>query len=94
MFSLAGAYGPLVLSSHLLIVKFLTGKFFISAYCVIGICSVYYIFFLYDGYNDTLAGLFKKESLTEELARKRQDAVYHSETEIERISTQKIKEMR
>ncbi len=94
MFSLAGAYGPLVLSSHLLIVKFLTGKFFISIYCVMGICSVYYIFFLYDGYNDTLAGLFKKESLAEELARKRQDAVYHSETEIERISTQKIKEMR
>lgn len=91
--SLTGAYGPLVLSKNLLIEHFLTHKFLIFVYSIIGILSVYYIFFFFDAYNDQLLRIFKKEDLAEELARKKQEAINHTDIEIALISTQRIKKL-
>ena len=92
-FSFAGAYGPLVLSRRVLIERFLTSRAAILIYVMIGIGSVYYIFFRYEEYSDKLAGYFKKEDLVEELARKRQEEIDHSEEEIELFGTQKMKKL-
>ena len=90
-FSFAGAYGPLVLSRRLLIERFLTSRAAILVFVMIGIGSVYYIFFRYEEYSDKLAGYFKKEDLVEELARKRQEEIDHSETKIEAVITKHTK---
>ena len=93
VFSLMGAYGPLVFSNNLLIEKFLINKFLILIYSILGIISVYYIFFFYDGYNDNLTCLFKKEDLVEELVRKKQETIYNTDVDVELVSTQKINKL-
>lgn len=92
--ALVGAYGPIVITEKLLIVDFLNNKFILLAFMLISIASFYYIFVLFNGYNDELARLFKTEDLVDELARKKQEAIYDTEVDIDLTSSQKIKDIR
>jgi len=79
--AVAGAYGPLLFSSKCFIISTITNSGFVLLVAMGGMASIYYIVFVYNGYNYKLARTFRQEDLMEEISKKTQISMNSVEIE-------------